>query len=327
MPPEPPAGPFSPDVCPPAKRLAHATELVVLSPHLDDAALSLGGTLLRAAHAPAHAQVWTFYTAGPPVGELPPKQRVFGDYAARAVEDVRALAILEAEPRHLGLWERIWREPQVRGLHKVFRAPDGLGGFSELPRVRRIVETLLVDRPDATVLAPLGIGGHVDHLELAIAALQAATAAGALHRVGFYEDFYAISEHLRRRHPVTRRARRRPFAAPGWAAPLAGATVRAAAQVPRGPSLDALVDGFSALEWECVPTLIAAEEHRKLAAVAAYESQTELLGRLAPGLPLMLRRQHAVRGGEPVWWASAPHAEHSTRPSAGRAAQMSGATR
>ena len=325
MRPEPPIATASAAVAPPEQRLACAFEIVVLSPHLDDAALSVGGTLLRAARATIPTQVWTFYTAGPALADLPAKQRVFGDYATRAVEDVRALAILESEPRHLGLWERIWRQPQVRGVREVFQAPAETAGFGQLARVRQTVEALLVDRPDATILAPLGIGGHVDHLEVAVATLQAAVAAGALHRVGFYEDFYAISEHLRRRHPVTRQARWRPFAAPGWAAPLGGVAARAAALIPGGPSLDALVAGFGALRWECSPVLIAAEEHRKLAAVAAYESQAELLGRLAPALSPMLRRQHALRGGEPIWWASTPDPTAATAP-AQRRARAAGAT-
>ncbi len=211
--------------------MAHSTpDAIVLSPHLDDAALGLGAWISRQARAGARVEVWTVYTAGPALDTLPERLRPFGDYATRLAEDTRAIERLGATPRHLGVWERIWRDPPLDRLRDAFRTPTDPTAFTERARVAAIAAEAL--DTGAQVCAPLGIGNHVDHVEVTLGTLDAARAHERGDRVAFYEDFYALSETLRRRHPV---AARRPVAwwrTPGWAAPPAAASNRSSCSSP-----------------------------------------------------------------------------------------------
>lgn len=274
--------------------------IIVLSPHLDDAVLSLGAAIAGWAADGREVEIWTLYTAGPPLEEIPPAQRPFGDYATRRAEDEAALAMLGARPRHLGVWERIWREPPVRGVTGVFRTPPDVSGFARLDEVRAIAADAL-SRPGADVLAPLGVGGHVDHVELALATWQAMGEDDGRRRVTFYEDFYALSERARRRHPVTVRAPRALRDSPGLAVPAGLPALGALGAVGRGPSLERYAPAVATTPWRADVVPVRGFEDAKLRAVAAYRSQAALLGPLARSLPRILRRQHERRGGEPVW--------------------------
>lgn len=276
------------------------SDVIVLSPHLDDAVLSLGASIARWAEAGRRVEVWTVYTAGPALADIEPAQRPFGDYATRRAEDAAALAVLGAAPRHCGVWERLWREPPARGITAVFRTPPDITGFTALERVRAIVAEALA-RPGADVLAPLGVGGHVDHVELALAAWQAAEEEGGPRRVAFYEDFYALSERARRRHPVTARAPRPLRDSPGLAVPAGLPALGMLGLVARGPSLDRYAPGVARAAWIVEALPVDRFEPRKLAAAAQYRSQAALLGPLARSLPAVMRRAHARGGGERVW--------------------------
>jgi LmbE family N-acetylglucosaminyl deacetylase len=285
--------------------------LVVLSPHLDDAVLSVGALIARAAASGRTVEVWTAFTDGPPPEVVPPRLRRFADYPTRLAEDDAALALLGAGHRRLGLSERLWRSPApggslVGGLRAAFRTPRGRNGFQELDTLAELVTHLLAD-PDTEVLAPLGVGNHVDHVEVLLAVLLASARTKALSRLGFYEDFYALADAARRRHPVTRQ--RSPtrwpslLRSPGWAAPVEGAVLRAAPLIAAGPPIERYLPELTDLVWQCEPQPVApAEEERKLEAVAQYRSQIPALGgirRLGP----LLRRSHRVRGGELIWRA------------------------
>lgn len=278
--------------------------LVVLSPHLDDAVLSLGADIAERVRAGEPVAVWTTFTAAPAPGTVPSGLRRFADYSARIAEDGRALALLGAGSRRLDLPERVWRTPPARGLGAAFRTPPDATGFEQLARLEEVAGEAL-GRPGTRVLAPLGIGHHVDHLEVAVAVLRTALRLGATDRVGFYEDFYALSNGARRRHPVTGADAgslwRRVLDAPGWAGPLEGLVLGVTPFVASGPSLDAYVPGASALVWtsERRPVGPWARE-RQLAALAEYRSQTPALGGMRR-LSRILRRAQRVRGGSLIW--------------------------
>lgn len=275
--------------------------LVVLSPHLDDAVLSVGALIAGAARS-GPVTVCTAYTRPPDLAAVPVRWHRFADYRTRLAEDDRALALLGAGAERWDLSERIWRTPPVRTLAGLFRTPPELASFAQVPELVARVGRLL-ERPEVHLLAPLGIGNHVDHVELAVAALIAATERDALDRVQFYEDFYALGEAARRRHPVGRGSAVSIRRSPGWAAPREGAVLRATALLARGPAapdyLPELSEPF-ARRWRCSPQPVGGWEELKLAAVAAYRSQTAALGGM-PGLARMLRRAHRLRGGEPLW--------------------------
>lgn len=165
-----------------------------LSPHLDDVAFSCGGLLAQLADAGWHTVMATAFTATvlPATGFALACQTDKGlepgvDYMAlRREEDRAAAAILGVtDLRWLGL-----PEAPHRGYHS---APALFGGVRDGDEAWRDLAPLIAGlrqelQPDV-VLAPQGLGGHVDHLQ-AIRAVLEAPGPGAL---AFYRDTpYAI---------------------------------------------------------------------------------------------------------------------------------------
>ena len=143
---------------------------LALSPHLDDAAFSCGGTLHLLASRGWQVVVATLFTASvphPSVFALACQtDKGFSpdlDYMAlRREEDAAASAVLGVRPLHL---------PLPEAPHRGYDSAAALFG-AVLPAdwvAPPLEETLryLVDRmrPDL-ILAPQAIGGHVDHVQL-----------------------------------------------------------------------------------------------------------------------------------------------------------------
>lgn len=165
-----------------------------LSPHLDDVAFSCGGLLAQLADAGWRTVMVTAFTATvlPATGFALACQTDKGlgpevDYMAlRRAEDRDAAAILGvSELRWLGL-----PEAPHRGYQS---APALFGGVRDGDDVwqdlARIVTGLRRELQPDLVLAPQGLGGHVDHLQTIRAVLDA-PGPGA---VAYYRDTpYAI---------------------------------------------------------------------------------------------------------------------------------------
>jgi len=274
-------------------------ELVVVSPHLDDAVLSLGGLIAREVADGRKVTIVSCYTAGPPLGQIPPERRVFGDYSVRRAEDERALARLGAAHRWLDLHERIWRDPPPEKTLHVFHTPPKMDDFRELRAVRDAIGGLI--ESGAEVLAPLAIGHHVDHTEVALAALREVLVRGAFDRVRFYEDPYALGRACRHQHFVAKRRMWKLFNAPAWASPRVGALLALVAANARGPKLEDYLPELARMEWTCAAAELApAHEEQKLSAVAEYESQVRAFGGL-PRVRAFMKRGHKALGGEPLW--------------------------
>jgi LmbE family N-acetylglucosaminyl deacetylase len=275
---------------------------LVISPHLDDAVLSLGGSIAAWVRAGERVVVATVYTAGPPLDEISPDMRRFADYAARRTEDTAACAILGCETRWLDQIERAFRRPFLTSW-AFFATPPDRSGLSTLARVTAALQPLNELDPQR-IAVPLGIGNHIDHVEALVAATDWALAAGWRDRLWFYEDFYALSGTLRRRHPI---ASRHPL--PRWRSPLFRArrlaiVLRAIGARQRGPASDAfLARELRDAAWAATRSPI--DETRKLAAIECYASQTAAFGGLA-GISRAMRAFHALwDGGEPLWRATA----------------------
>jgi LmbE family N-acetylglucosaminyl deacetylase len=282
-----------------------ATDLVILSPHLDDAVLSLGGLISREVAAGRRVEIVSCFTSGPPLETLAPERRVFGDYSMRRAEDERALAVLGARHRWLDLYERIWRDPPLERTRSsfptpVFRTPPRMEDFAELKSIRAAIGTIL-DGTRARIYAPLGIGHHVDHVEVTLAALREVLARGAFSRISFYEDPYALGRGCRKQHFVARRRMWRPFGAPAWASPRVGALLRFVSLVAKGPKIEEYLPEVDRLEWTCTPHVVAsADEDNKLAAISEYGSQVRAFGGM-DRVRSFVRRGHQMLGGEPIW--------------------------
>jgi LmbE family N-acetylglucosaminyl deacetylase len=191
--------------------------LVVLSPHLDDAVLSCGALMIHAARRIPVTVATLFTEANPPPYTMSARRylRQVGAreaeslYRQRRAEDRAALERIGATCVHAGLTEALYRHragrgsrgwwtyllPELQHVYPVYRlhvvsgrvAPGDAGTLEEASEfVRRTAVP-----GNALVLAPLGVGGHVDH----VLARTAAERSGAW--VGYYSDF-----PYNQRHPL-----------------------------------------------------------------------------------------------------------------------------
>ena len=174
-----------------------------LSPHLDDAAFSCGGLAANLADAGWRTVLATAFTRSvvPATGfalacqldkGLPPD----ADYMAlRRAEDRHAAAILGFSEHH---WLDLPEAP-----HRGYASPSALFGQLRaddtiLPELTQAFAAFCGPAPDL-VLAPQGLGNHVDH-QLVIAAAQARFPPQSL---AFYRDTpYAIRQPQARPSPA-----------------------------------------------------------------------------------------------------------------------------
>jgi LmbE family N-acetylglucosaminyl deacetylase len=237
---------------------------IYLSPHLDDAALSCGGTIARQAAAGEPVLVLNICSGAPAPGsafspfaqeqhrrwDLPPNAVVLRRHA----EDAAALHILGAAGHGLGLLDAIYRMPGAyvddATLFGAVAADDALAD-----QLRAALPDLLAANPGAQIYAPLGVGNHVDH-QAAFGVAAALAAAGA--PVACYEDF--------------------PYVARAGALQARLATLRLA-----GPPR---------------PIDIAATLGQKIAAIGAYASQLAVLFGGAEAMAAAVR----AHGAEERFW-------------------------
>jgi len=189
--------------------------LVVLSPHLDDAALSCGALMIDARRHTTVTVATLFTEGGPPPYTLSARRHLremrAADaetlYRTRRTEDRAALEPMGLSCRHAGLTEAQFRHrsmagtrrrwatmlPELAHIYPVYRvhvvsgrvAPADAGTVRE---AREFIQRIAGPAP-ALVLAPLGVGGHVDHVLVRTAAER----SGA--RIAYYSDFPYNQRH------------------------------------------------------------------------------------------------------------------------------------
>ena len=276
-------------------------DLVVLSPHLDDAVFSVGGTIAETIARGGAACVVTFFTDGPPLESVSEEFRVFADYESRRAEDEAALGELGASHRWLGFVERAFREPRLARPRNVFHTPPSIDEFSNLQSMRSTIRGLLAEFPDARFLAPLGVGNHFDHAEVFVASALEKTSDDPGPRLSFYEDVYAMGTRMRKRHFVTRRRGWGFLSGPDAASVRLYAMMRVMAGFRSGPGIEGYVPALADRRWsvETMPVgeSAAAAQWR---AVQAYPSQLEVLGGKVWRAALE-RYRGWWGGGEPQW--------------------------
>jgi LmbE family N-acetylglucosaminyl deacetylase len=191
---------------------------LVLSPHLDDAVLSVGGAIHRWISAGESVLVVTVMTGNPPAGELsafaefqhaqwdlPPREA----YAVRRTEDRAALGILGANLAHLPFLDCIYRGGPDGTYYNTDDEIFGAVHPADAELARDLwaqFATLAPAGPDdISVYAPLGLGNHVDHQ-----LVRRAAEAWLDTRLVYYED-YPYAEET---DPATDNAELAPWLVP-----------------------------------------------------------------------------------------------------------------
>lgn len=180
-----------------APLLAAGERNILLSPHSDDIAFSLGNAVRTA----ARATMITLFTAsahiaGEAMGMPPEPRRIAEVSALRRAEDEAFADRLALQRLELDLWE-----PALHG--RTHRDIGGVAPDTDLLRapLLDVLERLLAEPGPVCLLSPAGIGGHSNHLAtraVVIEALPMLEARGV--RVLFYEDLpYAHALRQRRR--------------------------------------------------------------------------------------------------------------------------------
>ena len=178
---------------------------LALSPHLDDAAFSCGGTLARLSRCGWRVTIATLFTASVPdpkgfalACQLDKGLGPEVDYMAmRRDEDATACAALGTEP--------VWL-PFEEAPHRGYAsAPELFGPTREddgiVPRLAAVVRDLIGRLAPALVLAPQAIGGHVDHVQLVRALDEARPAVP----VAWWQDFPYLVRDIARTQPFSDR--------------------------------------------------------------------------------------------------------------------------
>lgn len=174
---------------------------VYLSPHLDDAVLSCGGSIWQEGQAGERVLVVTVFAGAPPADELlsPFARELHTRWghpddavAQRREEDQAALTLLGAEAVHWPYTDCIYRQiPDGRFPYASEGALWGEVHVAEMDLISELADRMTAlplsprnaDAPLHVVCAPLGVGHHVDHQIVR----RAVESSG--HAVLYYEDY------------------------------------------------------------------------------------------------------------------------------------------
>ncbi len=192
-----------------AALIEQGVPLIVLAPHLDDAALSCGALMTHAVSRTS-VTVVTFFTEaaqGPYTLSARRYLHLVGArdaevlYRQRRAEDRAALEPLGITCVHAGLTEALFRRrprtenpsrlarllPEITHTYPIYRTHIASGQIAAadagtLRAARGIIEQVAGSGRNL-VLAPLGVGGHVDHVLVRTAAESSGVP------VVYYSDF------------------------------------------------------------------------------------------------------------------------------------------
>lgn len=173
--------------------------VIVLSPHLDDGALSCGETL-RALQGQVSRLTVTVASGNPPSkGRKSRNRSSYAPPSQRRREDIAAMHSVDCDFVHLGFADCIYRRSPTTG-DLIYRSPRTRFAKPSIDDAAHVEELFLVLRRlvdnmgKVLLLSPLGIGYHVDHVICAQVALRLASSRVQLL---FYEDFpYVVDPEL-----------------------------------------------------------------------------------------------------------------------------------
>jgi LmbE family N-acetylglucosaminyl deacetylase len=174
-------------------------ELVVLSPHMDDAVFDCCDHIFAWKRSALHVKIVTVFTAfstsklsgwarrhsGISPNESPGE---FGD--RRVHEDVRAMSALRVSWNHLGFTDAGFRCNKGKPIHpddrSLFSGALSLHDLTLLTKLKRAIEPF---KNENRFVVPLGVGNHVDHILVRKVAEELVSPA----RIYYYIEYpYAV---------------------------------------------------------------------------------------------------------------------------------------
>lgn len=176
---------------------------IYLSPHLDDVVLSAGGLVWEQVQSGQTVAIWTICAGDPPpppytpfAEELHQRWKTDGTSASavRRTEDSAACRVLGAHSRHSAIPDCIYRRipgsdaPLIAERDDLFRPYPAAEGA----RIAEIAEWIRAALPpDARLVSPMALGGHIDHQ------LVRAAAESLNRPVWYYPDYpYVVNDPL-----------------------------------------------------------------------------------------------------------------------------------
>ncbi|MBD3190358.1 MAG: hypothetical protein GF308_06925 [Candidatus Heimdallarchaeota archaeon] len=284
-------------------------------PHLDDVVLSLGGTISKLSTMNKEVQVITVYTKelnnSPKELNNSPKElnnnrersNKWLNYTQRKKEDENALNILKANKEWWYFLERINQKPSIKNVCQLFHIPNNIESFVQLKAIKTKIQELLKKQPNAVVYFPLSVGNHYDHVELFLAAMNVIFETQDTSHIRFYEDYYAVSKTLRKKHFITKNIVWKWKESPERASFkwLLGTKLLSFCQ--KGSNQEELLDNkIKNYLWK--PTAFnytKKDFKKKIKAVACYTSQLKSLGGLKTIRKIFEKYYEFWNCGEPHW--------------------------
>jgi LmbE family N-acetylglucosaminyl deacetylase len=177
---------------------------MVLSPHFDDAALSMGGIIHQRSRSGSAVTVVNVFAASPTHLKKfsPLAKRLHESWSngqnpvpRRVLEDEKALRCLKAKSINLNFFDAIYREAGGEFFYADMATLLGSPHPQDVQHVTEIAQAFesqvhaqlnLSSKSSAEVFAPLAIGNHVDH-QIVSGVGEALKAKG--WKVRFYEDY------------------------------------------------------------------------------------------------------------------------------------------
>ncbi|NTU73780.1 hypothetical protein HGB07_06485 [Candidatus Roizmanbacteria bacterium] len=201
-------------------------QVFVISPHLDDALLSMG-TFLSQIKEEAEITVVSIFTKGAPAPYTLSARKFISDsgctdavtlFRKRIQEDQKALALIRAKHIYLGIPDALFRKkeksnwlgkilPEFNHLYPTYRFHIMKGEMAAADDVVYQIKKELKKRipPHAIVISPFGIGEHVDHV------ITRMVCEELFSKVVYYVDFpYSLRHNDFGQHPEDYRAMSTP---------------------------------------------------------------------------------------------------------------------
>lgn len=168
---------------------------IYLSPHLDDVALSCGGQIFALTEAGKKVLIVNVMAGDPGEGAMSDFARTLHERwqlerdaaAARREEDARACQILGADAIYWPLPDCIYRIDGTES-HALYNSNSDIFGHvraEDASVIKQVVHWIDALPGHKRLIAPLGVGNHVDHQITRMAAERSRSADDLL----FYEDF------------------------------------------------------------------------------------------------------------------------------------------